>query len=88
MLYIKNRKLTVENLFLAFGFGTSKFKLYTPLGQYIACRKFSSTKWTEQLKDLDPVVKYNDADLEKVDILAGNRKKVGVYRNFFIIFIS
>ena len=79
MLYIKNRKLTVENLFLAFGVGTSKFKLYTPLGQYIACRKFSSTKWTEQLKDLDPVVKYNDADLEKVDILAGNRKKVGVY---------
>ena len=29
--------------------------------------------------DLCPIVKYNDADLEKVQILTDNRKKVGVY---------
>lgn len=31
------------------------------------------------MMDFCPVVKYNDADLEKVQILADNRKKVGVY---------
>lgn len=58
---------------------TFNFGLYTPLIQIIAGRKFSSTEWTNQLKDLDPVIEYNDADLEKVVILADNRKKVGVY---------
>lgn len=31
------------------------------------------------MMDFCPVVKYNDADLEKVQILADSRKKVGVY---------
>jgi hypothetical protein len=31
------------------------------------------------MKDLCPVVKYSNADTDKVQILADNRKKIGVY---------
>ena len=31
------------------------------------------------MMDLCPVVRYSDADSDKVQILADNRKKVGVY---------
>jgi len=30
--------------------------------------------------DIKPVIKYNNADIDKVNIFADNRNKVGVYR--------
>lgn len=37
-------------------------------------------KSVNSLKDIKPVVIYNNADVDKVKILADNRKKIGVYR--------
>lgn len=42
--------------------------------------KLKSDKRNINYVEVKPIVKYDDADVDKVNILADNRKKSGVYR--------
>jgi hypothetical protein len=55
--------------------------LYTLATQEVK-RKFSSINRTPKLKVIEviPVVLYDNADENKLNILADNRGKIGVYR--------
>lgn len=58
------------------------------LGLPVFCEYFSLTlkksyriySSSASSKEINPVVKYTNADLDKINIFADNRKKAGIYR--------